>query len=233
MNTAPRRSPRIAAKMTAPVARVAAPVAHVAAPVARVAAPVAHVAAPVAHVAPRRSPRIAAQMAARAPVAPAPAPAAPAPARAPAPAPTTPRRSPRFVEKPVVVYCADGSSYKRNPSHWTTNPYYIGLIPHACAKLDNDRKAVREYLDRIEAAKGIVAKADVFIEMYRYLCSNDLLLLRIPKFRQVAMKKLEVTNTDQYTITHITPTQRRIIAAQYKLFTERYRTMVGHPLFIA
>ena len=100
-------------------------------------------------------------------------------------------------------------------------------------KLDNDRKIVKEYLDMIETAKGPVAKADMFIQIYRYLYTHDLLLLRIPKFREVAMKKLEATRTDQHTMSLITPVQRRIIATQYKIFTERYRTMASHPLYIA
>lgn len=204
MNTAPRRSARIAAKMV-----------HVAPPVA----------AP-APMTPRRSARIATKVAANNSMA-----DTGMAVVAAAPAIITPRRSARLAAKSKVVYCADGSTYKRNPSHWTTNPAYIGLIPYTCAKLDNDIMAMREYLEKVDVAKGAVNKAERVIEIFEYLYTNQLLILRVPRFRTVAMEKLAEIHNDSWVMANITPTQRRMIKAQYKLFTERYNTMVSHPLY--
>ncbi len=194
--------------------------------------------------APRRSPRIAAKMAAapaaqplrrsaRLATAPVAAPVAAvaavaAPVAAPVAAVTAQplRRSARLAAK-TQSYPSDGVS----PSHWA-NRTYTGLTWGQCRKLDENIAQVREYLGAIELAAGVVNKAETVIGLFRYLYTNELLVLRNPRFRAAVMNKLEeILNSGS--MTRITVTQSRILRAQHKLWKNKYNEMTGHPLYVA
>ncbi len=149
-------------------------------------------------------------------------------------APVAPlRRSARLAAKPTIVYCEDDTTFKRNPDHWNTSPAYSGLIPYLCAKLDADNKAVRERLAKFDEAADAVAKTHLTIDLFRYLYINNLLLLRSPSFRKAVMEKLNEIRTSPSITALITPTQHGIIVEQHKLFTEYYKEMTTHPLYVA
>jgi hypothetical protein len=159
---------------------------------------------------PRRSARIAALAA-----------ATPATAAATAPAVTQQplRRSARLAAK-------------QNPDRWA-NPIYSGLLPSVCAKLDADNMFIHDHLAKTAAATDISRKATLIIDLFQYLYTNDLLLLRCSKFRAAVMNKLEGIHGDPWVKANTTATQRRTIAALYKLFTERYKENESHPLYLA
>jgi hypothetical protein len=190
-------------------------------------------------IAPRRSARIAAKMAA--PVAPVTQPlrrsarlAAPvAPVAAPVPVAAAPvpvaqplRRSARLAAK-TQSYPSHGVS----PSHWA-NRTYTGLTWGQCRKLDENIAQVREYLGAIELATDLVIRVEYTIGLFQYLYHNELLVLRNPRFRTVVMNKLEeILNSGS--MARITPTQSRILRTQHKLWKYKYTAMTTHPLYVA
>jgi hypothetical protein len=91
---------------------------------------------------------------------------------------------------------------------------------------------VREYIGAIELATGLVDRAELVIRLFQYLYINDLLILRSPKFRTVAMEKLE-ENLNSGSMARITPTQSRILRTQHKLWKNKYKEMTSHPLYVA
>jgi hypothetical protein len=164
------------------------------------------------NTAPRRSPRIAAQMAA----------AAPAPVAAQQPL----RRSARIAAR-TQSYPSHGVS----PSHWAKHRAYTGLTWDQCRKLDKNIARVYEYLSAVDLDTCLVTRAELVIRLIQYLYHNDLLVLRNPKFRATVTNKLEeILNSTS--MARITPTQRRILRTQ-KLWTYKYREMTSHPLYVA
>ena len=166
--------------------------------------------------APRRSPRIAAKMTA-APVV--------APVAAPVAAPV--RRSMR------LAILSEVNSMKTDPSHWYTHTSYKGLPRTTCLWMDGVMAQVREYLGAIEMATNAVDKATLMIWMFQYLYTYDLLVLRSPRFRAVAMEKLEGILNSGSTMAKITATQSRKLRAQHKLWKNKYKEMETDPLYVA
>lgn len=190
MNTAPRRSPRIAALAAAP----------------------------------RRSARIAAKMATAAPVA---APVAPAPVAAPVAAQQPLRRSARIAAK-----TQSHPSHGVTPSHWA-NRIFTGLTWDQCRKIDENIAQVREYLGAVDMATSVVKKAEATIGFFQYLYTNELLVLRAPKFRTLVMEKLDEILNSGTAMANITSTQSRVLRAQHKLWKNKYNEMTTHPLYVA
>lgn len=177
------------------------------------------------NTAPRRSPRIAAKMAAAAPVA---APMAPvAPVAAPVAAQQPLRRSARIAAK-TQSYPSHGVS----PSHWA-NRIFTGLTWDQCRKIDENIAQVREYLGAVDMATSVVKKAEATIGFFQYLYTNELLVLRAPKFRTLVMEKLNEILNSGTAMANITSTQSRVLRAQHKLWKNKYNEMTTHPLYVA
>ena len=189
MNTAPRRSPRIAALAAAP----------------RRSARIAALAA-----APRRSARIAAKMAA-------------APVAAPVEQPL--RRSARIAAK-----TQSHPSHGVTPSHWA-NRIFTGLTWDQCRKIDENIAQVSEYLHAVGMATSVVKKAEATIGFFQYLYTNELLVLRAPKFRTLVMEKLDEILNSGTAMANITSTQSRVLRTQHKLWKNKYNEMTTHPLY--
>jgi hypothetical protein len=163
------------------------------------------------NTAPRRSPRIAAKMAA----------AAPAPVAAQQPL----RRSARIAAK-----TQSHPSHGVTPSHWA-DMYYTGLSWDLCRKLDTNIVRACEWVVAVDMATGVVKKAEAMIGLFQYLYTNELLLLRVPSFRTAAMNKMEEILNSGTAMANITSTQSRVLRTQHKLWKNKYNEMTTHPLY--
>ena len=127
------------------------------------------------------------------------------------------------------------ASVPNTPSYWSTHPSYKGLSRDLCEKMDNDHAQVREYLVKMKQQTICWEyKAETMLELYQYLYTNNLLILREPKFRAATMANLEETVNDDYVMSEeITVTQSRNLRAQHKLWKNKYKEMVSDPLYVA
>jgi hypothetical protein len=111
--------------------------------------------------------------------------------------------------------------------------YYTGLSWDLCRKLDTNIARTRELVAAVAMATGVVKKAEAVIGLFQYLYTNELLILRNPRFRAVIMDKLEEILNDIYTVVNMTTTQTRVLLAQHKFWKNKYNEMTTHPLYLA